>query len=89
MEVQILGNNPQGIAIKTIDAEAQDFDNIIEIENYKFYITKRVITDYIEPLISIDGYLKISNIIYKILKINEYSDYQELWLYELIRQVAV
>lgn len=89
MKVQILGNNPQVAAIKTIDAEVQDFDNIIEIGNYKFYIERRVITDYIEPIIDMDGYLKIDNVIYKVLKINEYSDYQDIWLYKLVRQVAV
>lgn len=89
MQVQILGNNPQGAVRKTIDTEVQGFDNKIEIESYKFYISKRVITDYIEKLIDINGYLKIENTIYKILKINEYSDYQEIWLYELIRQVVI
>lgn len=89
MKIQILGNDPQGIKLKDIDGEVQEFDNLIEIESYKFYVNKRVITDYIEKLIDIYSYIKIENMIFKILKINTYSDYQEVWLYELIRQQAV
>jgi len=87
--VLILGNSPVNSLQKTITADVQEYSTVVEIGDYKFNISKRLFIDYIELLLDINGYLKIENMVYKILNIKEYSDYQEIWLYLLNRQSAV
>jgi len=89
ISIQILGNSPTNQTQATIDGDLQSYSATIEIGEYKFDISKRLFIDYIEPLIDIDGYLKGENKAYKILYIKEFSDYMEVWLYELTRQPEV
>lgn len=89
---QILGNNPTNIVVKTIDCDMQEPDSqsdfIIKIEEFEFTITKILMIDYIEPLINIQGYIKINGLIYKVLKIKTPDENNmEVYLYELERQV--
>lgn len=88
-KVLILGNDPNNTPLKTIYCDFQEYELTIKIGDYNFNVTKRIFTDYIEPLIDIEGYLKIQNFIYKILNVKSDSDYQELWLYLLNRQSEV
>jgi len=87
ISVEILGNKPTNTTIKTISVDCQQFDNIIKIEEYEFPITKRMFTDAIEEILEMNGYIKIKDKEFKIMKIKEYDNYQEVWLYELERQV--
>ena len=87
--VKILGNSPLNITQKNILGDFQDYDENIIIGDYTFKVTKRLLIDYIEPLIDMNGYLNIFNSVYKVLHIKNYSDYQELWLYLLNRQSEV
>jgi len=90
--IEILGNNPLNSTIKRIDGDLQETPGqkelIIEIENYKFTISKILYIDYLDPLIDLSTYLKANGIIYKVLKVKNFSDYMEVYLYELKRQVV-
>lgn len=86
-KVFLLGDSPANSWQKTIYADVQQFSSVVKIGEYEFSITKRLFVDYIEPLVAMDGYMEIENKIFKILKIKEYSDYMEVWLYQLERQV--
>jgi len=87
-KVFLLGNSPTNSWQKTIYSGVQQFSSVVKIGEYEFSITKRLFVD-LEPLCKMDGYLEIENKIYKILKIKEYSDYMEVWLYLLKRQTEV
>lgn len=87
ISVQILGNSPNNTTQKTIEGDFQEYTSVIKIGEYEFDISKRLFIDYLEPLISMDGYIKAGNKIFKILKVKEYSDYMEVWLYALTREV--
>jgi len=91
--IEILGNNPTNATIKTIyDGDVQEpqsqRDLIIEIENFKFTISKILFINNIEPLLDMTAYVKIEGLIYKVLKIKTFSDYMEIDLYKLKRQVS-
>ena len=88
-KILILGNNPNNTPLRIIYGDFQEYYITIEIGDYSFNITKRVFIDFIEPLIDMEGYLKIQGLIYKVLNVKNDSDYQELWLYLLNRQSAV
>lgn len=85
--VRILGNSPKNISLKDIYGDLQEYEKTIKIENYEIEITKRLFVDYVESLIDEESYLKVKGKIYKIMKVKEYSDYMEIWLYELKGQV--
>lgn len=89
--IQILGNSPANTSIKQILGDFQEPQGqrttFIEIEKLKFNINKCLFIDYIEPLIDLTTYLKINGITYKVLRIKKYSDYMEIYLYLLRRQV--
>lgn len=89
ISIQILGNSPTNTVQKIIEGDLQSYSTTIEIGDYSFAITKRLFTDYIEPLLNMNSYIKVENKVYKILHIKEFSDYQEVWLYELTRQSEV
>lgn len=89
--VQILGISPTNNAIASITGDLQSIpgqrDYIIEIEEFKFIISKILIIDYIETRIDMLTYLEIDGLIYKVLKTKTFSDYMEVYLYLLERQV--
>jgi hypothetical protein len=58
------------------------FEDGIEIE-----ITRRAFCD-IKPEINPEGYMRIEDNLYKIMKIKTWSDYLECWLYECERDVS-
>lgn len=78
--VQILGNNPKNSKIKSILADVQEYNQEIEILNYKLNVYKRLYIDYIEPLIMENTYLKIENEIVQVVKVNRYSSYLEVYV---------
>jgi len=86
ISIEILGNSPTNTTHATIEGDLQEYSATIEIENFKFEITKRLFIEHLEPLIDMSGYIKAENKIFKILKIKSFSDYMELWLYK-IREV--
>ncbi|KUO66115.1 MAG: hypothetical protein APF84_12400 [Gracilibacter sp. BRH_c7a] len=88
-EVLILGNSQNNATEKTILGDFQEYSTTIEIGDYSFEITKRLFINYIEPLINMDGYLRIGDLLYKVLKIQTFITYQEFWLYLLDRQSEV
>ncbi|KUO75709.1 MAG: hypothetical protein APF81_17690 [Desulfosporosinus sp. BRH_c37] len=88
ISIQILGNSPTNVTQKTINGGFQQFNTTIEIDNFSFEISKRIFID-LETLIDMDGYIEAENKVYKILHIKEFSDYMEVWLYELTRQPEV
>ena len=87
----ILGNNPSNSKIKEFEGDLQEPQGqrelTIEIEKYKFTISKILYIDYIELLIDLTTYLKINGVIYKVLKVKTFSDYMEVCLYKLRKQV--
>jgi len=89
--IQILGSSPTNTAIKQILGDVQEPQGqrttFIDIEKLKFDIHKCLFIDYIEPLIDLTTFLRIDGVIYKVLKIKTYSDYMEIDLYQLRRQV--
>ena len=88
--VQVMGNSPINAAIKTIYADViePEGDLVIEIEEFKFPISKILTIDYIEPLIDLITYIKVNGLIYKVLKIKTSDDnYMEIYLYLLKKQV--
>jgi len=88
-KILILGNDPNNTSLKTVYGDLQEYSGMtIKIGDYTFNITKRLFIDF-EPLINMEGYLKIENLIYKILDIKSDSDYQELLLYLCNRQSVV
>ena len=87
-QVLLLGNDPNNTPLKTIFGDLQQYETAIQIGDYTFNITKRLFIDF-EPLINMQGYLKIQDLIYKILDIKSDSDYQELLLYLCNRQSVV
>ena len=90
-KIEILGNNPTNTTIKQIVGDVQEpqgqRDLIIKIEKYEFSVAMRLFIDYLEPLIDYTTYLKINGLIYKVLKIKTHSDYMEIDLYLLRKQV--
>jgi len=92
INIQILGNNPTNNTIVSILGDLQSLqgqrDYVIEIEEHKFIISKILIVDYIESRIDMLSYVKIEGLIYKVLKIKTFSDYMEVYLYLLKRQVV-
>ncbi|WCK55137.1 hypothetical protein PP175_03880 [Aneurinibacillus sp. Ricciae_BoGa-3] len=89
--IQILGSSPTNTAMKQIVGDVQEPQGqrttYIEVEKLKFDIHKCLFIDYIEPLIDLSTFLKIEGFIYKVLKIKTYSDYMEIYLYKVRRQV--
>ena len=86
-KIEVLGDKPTNIRIKTLKVDLQEYDTSITLEDYDFDITKRFFTKKIEILLEMNGYIKANSKVYKILKIKEYSEYQDIWLYKLERQV--
>lgn len=74
--------------IKPIFADVQEYNTEIEIEDFKFTITKRLFIDFIDKNINLDNYINIKGVFYKIMKVKEFSDYMEVWLYKLKRAVV-
>ena len=92
INVEILGNSPTSNTISTILGDLQSLkgqrDYVVEIDEFKFIITKILIVDYIEPQINMLSYLKINGLIYKVLKTKDFGDYMQVYLYLLKRQVV-
>ena len=89
--IQILGSSPANTSIKQIIGDFQEPQGqratFIEIEKFKFDISKCLFIDYIEPLIDLTTFLEINGLIYKVIKIKIYSEYMEIFLCQLRRQV--
>jgi hypothetical protein len=89
--IQILGNSPTNTPIKQIYGDVQEPQGqrttYIEIEKLKLDISKRLFIDYIEPIIDLTTFIKANGLIFKVIKIKTYSDYMEIDLYQLRRQV--
>ena len=89
--ILILGNSPTNTPIKQIYGDVQEPQGqrttYIEIEKLKLDISKRLFIDYIEPIIDLTTFIEANGLIYKVIKIKTYSDYMEIDLYQLRRQV--
>ena len=89
--IQILGNSPTNAPIKQIYGDIQEPQGqrttYIEIEKLKLDISKRLFIDYIEPIIDLTTFIKANGLIFKVINIKTYSDYMEIDLYQLRRQV--
>jgi len=76
-KVKILGDSHTNTPIKIIECDLQDHTN--SIDSYK--CTKLLFIDYIEPIIDEGFYLDIDDKIYKIIRIDTYSEHEEVYLF--------
>lgn len=82
-EIKIVLLNKDLTFNKNIFVDVQEYDNTIEINDYKLNVNKRLFIDYIVKDMSLENYLNINNEIFKIVKIKTYSDYQEIFIHEI------
>lgn len=70
--------------LKSILADVQIYDKSIDVDNYKIVINKRLFINFnSRPIINENNYLNVSNIIFKVVKVNNFSDYQEVFITDI------
>lgn len=70
------------IQVYKVNTDIQPYDKTIQYEDdIEIEITHRVFCDKI-PQVLLSHYFMVGNTIYKVIKIKEWSNYLECWLYQ-------
>ena len=84
--IEILDGSFQKIC--EADADIQPFEKTMTFEDgIDIEIRERAFCDMVSQ-IDDNSYLRINDMLYKVMNIKAYSDYMELWLYECEREAT-